>query len=370
MRPSRARHPLADASNDDSKTVPPPLPSTQDPFVLLGISRSAASDMSAIKSAYHRRIKAYHPDAAVTKSTPESVKKRINDDFSTIQAAYEALTSVRAASPESEPGTGGRPWWADQGAGARTAQGTGVGYGQPMGACFNTSFDEGKKPTGRRRKNTGKVSEGVVGFMEDGMPQPQTQTGEQLAPAAQNETSAKEETSAMDGKPQTQTPGEQLAPAAQNETSAKKGSTKKGSAKKGSAKRGSAKAPSPPAAVDEGQLAALEAQYEARCKSLEARYGKSLEENEARYEARCKALEGRLKRADFLAAALEERLKQAALLAEATKRENEMAEERLAMMASTHSQEKEQLEKKIKRLESELTESGKPWYQQSPKPWS
>jgi len=209
-----------------------------------------------------------------------------------------------------------------------------------MGACFNTSFDEGKKPTGRRRKNTGKVSEGVVGFMEDGMPQPQTQTGEQLAPAAQNETSAK------------------------------KGSAKKGSAKKGSAKKGSVKASSPPAAVDEGQLAALEAQYEARCKSLEARYGKSLEENEARYEARCKALEGRLKRADFLAAALEERLKQAALLAEATKREKEMADERLAMMASTHSQEKEQLEKKIKRLESELTESGKPWYQQSPKPWS
>ena len=75
--------------------IPAPLPATEDPFALLGIDDSSAGDLGAIKRAYHRQAKTYHPDAFPKdpESTPEHITKHINNEFSRINAAYEELMS-------------------------------------------------------------------------------------------------------------------------------------------------------------------------------------------------------------------------------------------------------------------------------------
>jgi len=69
--------PAASASSDDAEKgrIPPPLPESEDPFVILDIDRSASGDQKALKKAYLRQAKAYHPDASVTESTPEATKR-------------------------------------------------------------------------------------------------------------------------------------------------------------------------------------------------------------------------------------------------------------------------------------------------------
>ena len=123
---------------------PPALPDTTDPFLLLGIDRSAAGDIGAIKSAFRRLSKAYHPDASVTKSTPDDVKKRVNEDFSRIISAYEELrqgygylVGYDTALDDEEKA------WYDLGQVKPypTDAATGYGYGQSMGAFFSNSFD-------------------------------------------------------------------------------------------------------------------------------------------------------------------------------------------------------------------------------------
>ena len=105
VRSCRAPPPLAKTAA--SGAIPPPLPATKDPFALLGIDRSSLGDMKAIKRAYRKQAKTYHPDALVTDSTPEDVKKRINSDFSAISAAYEELRDNDGK--PGEPKTNGRP---------------------------------------------------------------------------------------------------------------------------------------------------------------------------------------------------------------------------------------------------------------------
>ena len=153
--PQRLASPSMD---EEAATVvyPPHLPDTNDPFELLGLDISAAGDMSAIKGAYKRQAKAYHPDASVTSSTPEEVKLRINSDFSAINSAYEELRENDGMKdllkdPTSEaPGANGRP---TSGPPAQY-----YGYGQSMGACFSTTFDQR-----RQRESWGGVGPSGVG---------------------------------------------------------------------------------------------------------------------------------------------------------------------------------------------------------------
>jgi hypothetical protein len=64
---------------DPNQAIPPPLPVTDDPFVLLGLDPAFAGDVSAIRSSYLRQAKAYHPDASVTSATPEHIKQRMSN---------------------------------------------------------------------------------------------------------------------------------------------------------------------------------------------------------------------------------------------------------------------------------------------------
>ena len=81
-----------------------PLPSTNDPYVLLGLSsqegsRGAATahDEKEVKRAFRRLTKLYHPDAVTTKDSTEAERKQANDDFARINAAYQAIVNPEAA---------------------------------------------------------------------------------------------------------------------------------------------------------------------------------------------------------------------------------------------------------------------------------
>ncbi|EOD37535.1 Hypothetical protein EMIHUDRAFT_454877 [Emiliania huxleyi CCMP1516] len=87
----------------NARSIPPPLPASTDPFVLLGLDHSSAGDIAAIKSAYHRLTKAR---LLVTASTPVRLRQRIHDDFSRAMAVrraeraegrHEALRAVQDA---------------------------------------------------------------------------------------------------------------------------------------------------------------------------------------------------------------------------------------------------------------------------------
>ncbi len=70
---------------------PPPLPNTEDPFLILGIS-SPTADKKVIKRAYRRMALKYHPDVRINTNSTEQEKKLANDDFAKINAAYAMLT--------------------------------------------------------------------------------------------------------------------------------------------------------------------------------------------------------------------------------------------------------------------------------------
>jgi len=149
----------SDEDDDAPWEPPPPLPVTRDPFILLGVDRSYAGDASAIKSAYKIKAKAYHPDNLITGSTPEDVKRRITDDFSKINGAYESLIGGAAAAAELI-----RKTTAGYGGGS----GAGYGFGAPSGAWFQTSFDTepNRYPKASPYSSSGK-SDGFVGFVND-----------------------------------------------------------------------------------------------------------------------------------------------------------------------------------------------------------
>jgi len=85
-----------------------PLPSTNDPYVLLGLSTqegsrlgsgasgTAAFDEKEVKRAFRRMTKLYHPDAVTTKNSTESERRQANDDFARINAAYQAIVNPEA----------------------------------------------------------------------------------------------------------------------------------------------------------------------------------------------------------------------------------------------------------------------------------
>ena len=87
-----------------------PLPSTNDPYVLLGLSTregsrlsgsgggaATAHDEKEVKRAFRRMTKLYHPDAVTTKDSTEAERRQANDDFARINAAYQAIVNPEAA---------------------------------------------------------------------------------------------------------------------------------------------------------------------------------------------------------------------------------------------------------------------------------
>ena len=111
--PSRPSSRLPPSSGSTAKTTTSstalgyansPLPSTNDPYVLLGLSakegsRGAATahDEKEVKRAFRRLTKLYHPDAVTTKDSTEAERRQANDDFARINAAYQAIVNPEAA---------------------------------------------------------------------------------------------------------------------------------------------------------------------------------------------------------------------------------------------------------------------------------
>eukprot|EP00986_Skeletonema_menzelii_P001707 scaffold467_cov120-Skeletonema_menzelii.AAC.1 len=75
------------------KTQPAPLPTTDDPFLLLGLdSRNPTTDKQEIKRAYRKRAMQYHPDVLLDQDSTEAEREEASKNFARINAAYEMLT--------------------------------------------------------------------------------------------------------------------------------------------------------------------------------------------------------------------------------------------------------------------------------------
>jgi curved DNA-binding protein CbpA len=79
------------ASSNDNDDQPPPLPNTDDPFLILGL-KTPTADTRQIKRAYKRRALQYHPDVRCSASSTDEEKKKANDDFARINSAYAFLS--------------------------------------------------------------------------------------------------------------------------------------------------------------------------------------------------------------------------------------------------------------------------------------
>jgi hypothetical protein len=73
------------------KTQPAPLPTTDDPFLLLGLD-NATADKQEIKRAYRKRAMQYHPDVLLDPDSTEAEREQASKNFARINAAYEMLT--------------------------------------------------------------------------------------------------------------------------------------------------------------------------------------------------------------------------------------------------------------------------------------
>ena len=75
------------------KTQPVPLPTTDDPFLLLGLdSRNPTTDKQEIKRAYRKRAMQYHPDVLLDQDSTAAEREQASKNFARINAAYEMLT--------------------------------------------------------------------------------------------------------------------------------------------------------------------------------------------------------------------------------------------------------------------------------------
>ncbi|KAL9182562.1 hypothetical protein ACHAXT_013214 [Thalassiosira profunda] len=83
------RSPVEAHGSSTSGTKPKPLPDTNHPHLLLGISLDATFD--DVRRAYKRLVKIYHPDAAVGPDASDEERQSANRDFARINAAYDIL---------------------------------------------------------------------------------------------------------------------------------------------------------------------------------------------------------------------------------------------------------------------------------------
>ena len=81
-----------------SRSVPP-LPSTDDPFELLGLDpRNPTTDAKEIKRAYRKRAMQYHPDVLTGPDSTEKERDEASKNFARINGAYEFLTGGNKSS--------------------------------------------------------------------------------------------------------------------------------------------------------------------------------------------------------------------------------------------------------------------------------
>jgi len=68
-------------------------PDKADPYVVLGIDRSASDD--EVKAAYRQLIKEHHPDRLIAQGMPPDVIEVANEKLATINGAYEKIEKER-----------------------------------------------------------------------------------------------------------------------------------------------------------------------------------------------------------------------------------------------------------------------------------
>jgi curved DNA-binding protein CbpA len=73
------------------RTKPPPLPKTNNPYILFGIHPGSSID--EIRSAYREMAKVYHPDVVVGTDASADERKEANWDFARVNAAFDMLKS-------------------------------------------------------------------------------------------------------------------------------------------------------------------------------------------------------------------------------------------------------------------------------------
>ncbi len=88
------------------KTQPAPLPTSDDPFLLLGLG-SPTTDKQEIKRAYRKRAMQYHPDVLLDQDSTEAEREQASKNFARINAAYEMLTGGTKGNASSDSGTNG-----------------------------------------------------------------------------------------------------------------------------------------------------------------------------------------------------------------------------------------------------------------------
>ena len=77
------------AKSERSRTKPPSLSNTNNPFRLLGLEPGANFDL--IKRTYKELVKVYHPDVVVGPDASPEERKEANWDFARINSAYDIL---------------------------------------------------------------------------------------------------------------------------------------------------------------------------------------------------------------------------------------------------------------------------------------
>jgi DnaJ like chaperone protein len=71
-------------------------PDREDPYVILGVDRSASDD--DLKREYHRLVREHHPDAMIARGVPEEFVKLATEKLAAINGAYEAVRRERKVS--------------------------------------------------------------------------------------------------------------------------------------------------------------------------------------------------------------------------------------------------------------------------------
>ncbi|KAL7479289.1 hypothetical protein ACHAW6_005026 [Cyclotella cf. meneghiniana] len=80
------------SKNKNAKTRPPPLPNTDDPYVLLGFDTLyPPTNFGEIRRAYKETVKMYHPDAILGPDASAEEREAASQDFARINYAFELL---------------------------------------------------------------------------------------------------------------------------------------------------------------------------------------------------------------------------------------------------------------------------------------
>ena len=76
-------------TSEEQAAKAPPLPQTNNPLKLLGLT--VAANFDAVRRAYKEKVKVYHPDVIVGPDTSPEEREKANWDFARINSAYDIL---------------------------------------------------------------------------------------------------------------------------------------------------------------------------------------------------------------------------------------------------------------------------------------